>query len=78
MTATVLNTNIAELENKIPDIDNLVTTTVFNTKIGEFENKTPDAVGLVKKKKRDYNPKVSAIEAKYFTTSDYKFLSKIL
>ena len=52
MTATVLNTNIAELENKIPDIDNLVTTTVFNTKIGEFENKTPDAVGLVKKKKR--------------------------
>ena len=67
-----------------------MTTTVFNTKIGEFENKTPDAVGLVKKKKKekcsklkkkkkkDYNPKVSAIEAKYFTTSDYKFLSKIL
>ena len=39
MTATVLNTKISEVENKIPDASNLVITTVLNTKISEFENK---------------------------------------
>ena len=42
MTATVLNTKISEVGNKIPDTGGLVTTTVLNTKISEFENKTPD------------------------------------
>ena len=42
MTATVLNTNISEVENKIPNTFNLVTTTVFNTKISEVENKIPN------------------------------------
>ena len=41
MTATVLNTKISEVENKIPDTSSLVTTTVFNTKISEAENKIP-------------------------------------
>ena len=42
MTATVLNTKISEVENKIPDTSSLVTTVVLNTKISEVENKIPD------------------------------------
>ena len=37
MNATVLNTKISELENKIPDTSSLVTTNVLNTKISEVE-----------------------------------------
>ena len=55
----------------------LVTTTTLNTKIGEVENKMPDAIGFVWK--TDFNAKISDIEAKYFTTSNYnKFTSKYL
>ena len=36
---TVLNTKISEVENKILDTINLVTTIVLNTKISEVENK---------------------------------------
>ena len=42
MTATVLNTKISGVENKILDTSNLVTTTVLNVKIGGVENKIPD------------------------------------
>ena len=42
MTATVLNTKISEVENKILNTSSLVTTTVVNTKISEIENKIPD------------------------------------
>ena len=50
---------------------------VFNTKFLEFENKIPDTSGLVKK--TDYDAKISDIQVKYFTISDYnKFTSKIL
>ena len=42
MTATVSNTKISEVENKIPDTSSLVTPTVFNTKIREVENKLPN------------------------------------
>ena len=35
-------TKINEVENKIPDTTNLVTTTVLNTTIGKVENKIPD------------------------------------
>ena len=38
----VLNTNISEVENKIPDTNGLVTTTVLNEKISEVENKIPN------------------------------------
>ena len=38
MTTNFLNTKIREVENKMPDTSNLVTTTVLNTKI----NKIPD------------------------------------
>ena len=33
---------MSEVENKIPNTSNLVTTTVFNTKISEVENKIPN------------------------------------
>ena len=42
MTSTVLNTEINEVENKIPDTSSLVNTTVLNTKISEVKNKIPD------------------------------------
>ena len=43
MTATVLNTKISEVENKIPpNASNFVTTTVLNTTISEVENKIPN------------------------------------
>ena len=42
MTATVLNTKISEVESKIPDTSNLVTTNVLNTKINEVKNKIPN------------------------------------
>ena len=42
MTTTVFNTKVSEVENKIPNTNNLVTTTVLNTKISEFENKIPN------------------------------------
>ena len=49
MTATVLNTKVVEVENKIPDSKGLVTTTVFNAKIGEVLNKISHVSGLVTK-----------------------------
>ena len=42
MAITVLNTKIIEVENKIPNHSNLVTTTILNTKVIEVENKIPD------------------------------------
>ena len=42
MTSTVLNTEINEVENQIPDTSSLVSTTVLNTKISEVKNKIPD------------------------------------
>ena len=40
MTATVVNTKIREVENKIPNTSSLVTATVLNTKISKVENET--------------------------------------
>ena len=37
-----LNTKISEVDNKIPNTSNLVTTAVLNTKISEVENKILD------------------------------------
>ena len=42
MTTTALNTEINDVESKIPNTSSLVTTTVLNTKISEVENKIPD------------------------------------
>ena len=55
----------------------VVTTTVLDIKIAGVDNKFPYVNGLVKK--TDSNPKMSEIEKKCFTTSDYdKFMSKTL
>ena len=62
---------------KKSNIIGLATTAVINTKIGGVENKIPDVNDLVNKK--DDDAKISGIEGKYFTTSDYnKFTSNIL
>ena len=37
-----MNTKISQVETKIRDASNLVTTTVLNTKISEVENKIPN------------------------------------
>ena len=42
VTTTVLNTEISEVENKIPNMSGLVIITVLNTKISELENKIPN------------------------------------
>ena len=77
MTTIIVNPNIGEVENTIPDTSGLVPATVLNTKIGKDENKISDVSGLVKK--TYYNAKISDTEAKYFTTVDYrKFPSEIL
>ena len=39
MTTNVLNPNISETENKIPNTRNLVTTDALNPKVSEAENK---------------------------------------
>ena len=47
MTTTALNTKISEVEIKIPNTSNLVTTAVPNTKIGEVEDNILDHVKYV-------------------------------
>ena len=46
---TNYNTKITELENKIPNISNLLKKTDYNTKTTELENKTPDISNLATK-----------------------------
>ena len=42
VTTAVLNTQISEVENKMPNTSNLVSTTVSNTKTSKVQNKIPD------------------------------------
>ena len=49
------NSKIAEIESKIPSISGLDTTATLTA----VENKIPSVSSLVKKKKRDYNAKIS-------------------
>ena len=54
-----------------------MTTTILNIRISEFEKLIPKVSGLLKK--TDYDAKISDIERKYFTTSDYnKFTSNMM
>ena len=74
---TNYNTKITELENKIPDISNLVAKTALTA----IENKIPSVSNLVKK--TDYNIKISDIENKlnnhyhdkYIDTSEFNKLA---
>ena len=47
VTTTVLNTNIIEVERKIPDVNGLETTAVFNTEIRQAENKISSVINVV-------------------------------
>ena len=49
VTATVLNTNICEVDNKIPDTSSLLTTTVVTIKISKVGTKTSDHAKYIKK-----------------------------
>ena len=54
-----------------------MTTVALKTKIGEIEKKITDVSGL--DKKLVYDGKISEIERKYFTTTNYnKFTSGML
>ena len=65
-TNTTLNAKINEFKKEIPSITNL-STTVALTAVG---NEIPNVSDLVKK--ADYDTKISEMQNKYFTTSDYK------
>ena len=72
-TNTSLNAKINEVKGEIPNITNLAT----NTGLTAFENKIPNVSNLVKK--ADYATKISEMENKYFTISDYnEFTNNIL
>ena len=62
--ASVFNSEITEVENKIPDIKNLASKTEVTT----VENKIPDVSGLVKKKS-DYSTEVTKIKNDYATNA---------
>ena len=59
---------LTELENKIPDINNLATKTALTA----VENKIPDVSNLVKK--TDYNTKVTEIENKLNNHNHDKYI----
>ena len=61
MTTTVFNTNINEVEKKIPTISSLVSITVLNTKIGEVDNKIPDHAKYI------ITPEFNKLTAENFT-----------
>ena len=60
------NTKISEIEGKIHSITDLDTTAALTA----VKNKIPLVSSLVKKK--DHDTKLSDIERRYFTTSEYK------
>ena len=74
---TNYNTKIAQIEGKIPDVNNLATKTVLTT----VENKIPSVSSLVKE--TDYNTKITEIETKlnnhnhdkYITTPEFNTLA---
>ena len=87
MLKTKCNTDKTELENKIPDVSNLVK----KTKLTELENKIPDISNLATKtaltavenkvpdvsilvKKTDYNTKVTEIENKLNNHNHDKYI----
>ena len=85
---TIYQTDKAELENKIPDVSNLVK----KAKLTELENKIPDVSGLLTKtalaaienkipsvsslvKKTDYDTKISELEKKLTDHNHDKYIT---
>ena len=73
MTATVLNTKIGEVENKIPDVSGLVRKTDYDAKIKDIEGTYFSTVNYnrfaseifdakIKQKELDYKSDVSNLE----------------
>ena len=65
---TDYNTKIIDLENKIPDVSNLVTKTALTA----VENKIPDDSNLVKK--TNYNTKITEIDNKLNNHNHDKYI----
>ena len=61
MITTALSKQITELENKIPNTNNLVTTNVLNTKTNEVKNKNPNHDKYIT------TPKFNKLQAESFT-----------
>ena len=74
VTTIVLNEKIGKFKNQLLNMSGLVTATVLNKKFGKAKNKIRDVSGLIKK--LNYNAKISDIEDKYFTSSDYNNFTK--
>ena len=85
------NANIKNIEDKIADITYLVTNTTLNTIINVINNEKPSITNLATTaafkvpnvsdlvKKAEYNAKISDVEIKCYTASDYnKFTSNTL
>ena len=79
VTATVHNTKISEVENKIPFTSSLMTTTVHNTKISEAVNKKLDSSSLVIS--TVFNANIEEVKdkipdhANYITTQEFNKLT---
>ena len=72
-TNTTLNAKMIGVKGEIPNITNLATTAALTI----VEKKISNVSDLVKK--ADYDAKISEMENKYFTTSDYnKFMSNAI
>ena len=70
---TDYNAKIIEIEEKLPSVTALANTSALNA----VKNKIPNVTDLAKKP--NCEAKISDIETKYFTTSDYnKFTDKTL
>ena len=63
-----LKEKIRNVENKISDVNGLVTTAILNTKDGETESNIPDVTDLVKN--TVYDMKISKLQGTFFTISD--------
>ena len=61
---------IGEVENKIPDVSDLVATAAFNTKVCEAETKTPGIIGLATTSV--LNKKIEEVENKIHVTGVVK------
>ena len=69
-TNAALNAKITEVKGETPSITNLTTTDAVTA----VETKIPDVKDLAKK--AYYDAKISEMEKKYFTTSDYNKFTK--
>ena len=67
ITGLATNSELNDVENKIPDVSSLVKKTNFNTKVTKIESKIPEVSSLVKK--TDYAAEMANIKNEYVTNA---------